>query len=174
MSITIAYPSSPQYTGGVVVLYEYANGLARRGHEVHLVHGPLTPHRIDHLDQLSWFPFHPAVRHHLVDALDDPSLPETDVVFPAGAPARLGLPAIFLQGYQMIAAQLERPAFRHPCLKICVATWLADVGVAWGSPAEQFRYVPMGIDHDLFRVVTPLDDRPVDVAVLYHEHPNKG
>ena len=35
-------------------------------------------------------------------------------------------------------------------------------------------YVPMGLDHDLFAVRTPLADRPLDVAMLYNPMPEKG
>jgi glycosyltransferase involved in cell wall biosynthesis len=172
--ITFVYPSSPVYTGGVVVLYHYANGLARRGHQVHFVHGPANPHRVDRLDQLSWFTFDERIEHHLVDSLDDPSLPDGDVVFSLDAPARLGEPVVLIQGYRLIAASIERPAYRAPCPKLIVARWLHDVGVAWGSPPEQMLYVPMGLDHDLFRVLSPGGERPIDVAVLSHQHPVKG
>jgi glycosyltransferase involved in cell wall biosynthesis len=32
----------------------------------------------------------------------------------------------------------------------------------------------MGIDHRRFRVLRPLDERPLQVATLYHAHPAKG
>lgn len=174
MIVTFVYPSSPVYTGGVVVLYHYANGLARRGHEVHFVHGPANPHRIDRLDQLDWFTFDERVSHHLVDSLEHPSLPDGDVVFSDVSPARLGQPVLLIQGYKMLAASIERAAFRSPCPKLVVASWLRDVGVRWGSPPEQMLYVPMGVDLDLFHAVTPPDDRPIDVALLWNEHPVKG
>lgn len=174
MIVSFAYPSTPQYTGGVVVLYEYANGLARRDHEVHIIHGPDAPDLISGVDQLDWFAFDERVQHHIVSTLDDPGLPEADIILQDEAPRRLGLPAVLLQGYQMIAAKVERPAYRARCPKLCVATWLTDVGVAWGSPPEQMLYVPMGIDHDVFRAVTAQEERPVDVAILYNEHPVKG
>jgi glycosyltransferase involved in cell wall biosynthesis len=172
--ITFVYPSSPVYTGGVVVLYHYANGLARRGHDVHFVHGPTTPMRISSMDELSWFPFDERVGHQIADDLDDPSIPDGDVVFSLEAPARLGQPVILIQGYGLIAAAIERPAYRARCPKLMVASWLRDVGVAWGSPPEQMLYVPMGLDHDVFRVLDPGGERPLDVAILSHQHPKKG
>lgn len=174
MIITFVYPSSPVYTGGVVVLYHYANELAERGHEVHFVHGPANPYRIERLDELAWFDFAPAIHHHLADALDDPALPAGDVVFSVDAPARMGQPALLIQGYKMIAAAIERPAYRARCPKLIVASWLRDVGVAWGSPPEQLLYTPMGLDHDVFRVIDPPEERPVDVALLWNVHPVKG
>ncbi len=174
MIIHFSWPSTARFGGGVVAMYEYANAMARRGHEVHLIHGPKTPDRIERLDQLDWFDFEPDLEHHIVDSLDDPSLPPGDVCFQHGAPARLGQPAVLIQGYKMIDTKLERPAFRAPCPKICVASWLVDIGLAWGSPREQMMHVPIGIDHQVFRLETPLEHRPIDVAMLYTAHPVKG
>lgn len=174
MIVSFGYPTTARYSGGIAALFEYADGLARRGHEVHMIHGPALPDTIRHIDELTWFRFEPGVAHHVVASLDDPSLPAADVVFPGDAPSRLGHPAVLIQGYKLLSAAMERPAFRAPCPKVCVARWLVDVGVAWGSPREQMLHVPLGIDHDLFQVRTPLDDRDVDVAMLYSTHPVKG
>lgn len=175
MILSFAWPSTPQYSGGVVALYEFANALARRGHDVHFIHGPAWKDRIDRIEQLSWFSFAPTITHHIVDSYDDPSLPEGDVVFSPWVPHRLGLPMVFVQGHLMMARQIERSAFRARCPKICIASWLADVLVdEYGVPPEQVLHVPLGIDHGLFTVTTPIEHRPVDIALLHHLHPAKG
>jgi glycosyltransferase involved in cell wall biosynthesis len=172
--LTFTYPSSPDRTGGVIVLYELANACARRGHEVHFVHGPLTPYRVRSLDELPPFRFHERVEHHLVDRLDDPGLPAGDVVFGGPALRRLGLPVGLVQGYRMLSEDVERDVFRSPIPKVCVATWLVDVCLRHGAPAGQLWYVPLGIDHHTFRFRTPQDDRRYDVAMLSHPHYEKG
>lgn len=174
MIVSFAWPTSASFGGGVDALFRYADGLARRGHEVHLVHGPKTPDRISHVDEVGWFTFHPSIQHHVVDDLLDPGLPAGDVCFPSVAAPQLGQPAVLIQGYRMLDASFERPGFRARCPKFCVATWLTEVGVAWGSPPEQMLHVPLGIDHDVFRVDDPAGDRPIDVAMLYSTHPVKG
>lgn len=174
MIVTFVYPSSPQYTGGVVTIYQYANSLARRGHEVHFVHGPANPYRISSLDELSWFAFEPSIRHHVVDGLDDPSLPEADVVMSKDLPRRLGLPASLVQGHWMVPPEMEAQVFRSPGLTVCVASWLTRIGTTYGLDDSQLVFVPQGMDHDLFRPVQPLDQRPLDVAILFNRHPAKG
>lgn len=174
MEVSFLYPSSVHRTGGVVVLYRFASELAERGHRVHFLHGPAWPTRIDSLDELSWFPFPDAVEHHIFDSFDDPSLPEADVVFSPLAPARLGLPATFVQGYRMLPLEIEHAVYRLPSPKACVAKWLVDVGLDLGVPADQLWYVPIGIDHDVFALRTPLEGRPYDLALLYNKHPQKG
>jgi glycosyltransferase involved in cell wall biosynthesis len=57
---------------------------------------------------------------------------------------------------------------------VCIASWLTDVGETLGVPREQLWHVPMGIDHEIFALRTPLDQRPYDVAMLYHNHREKG
>jgi glycosyltransferase involved in cell wall biosynthesis len=172
--LSFAYPSAPDRTGGVIVLYELANACARRGHEVHFVHGPLTRYRVRSLDHLPPFGFDERVEHHLVDRLDDPRLPRGDVVFGGTAPRRLGLPVDLVQGHRMLGEDVERDVFRAPLPKVCVASWLVDVGLGYGSVPDQLWYVPLGIDHRTFAVRTPLDSRRYDVAMLSHPHREKG
>jgi glycosyltransferase involved in cell wall biosynthesis len=174
MIVSFVFPSGPQWTGGVIVLYEMANGLARRGHEVHFIHGPANPYRVDRLEDLPDFAFEVSVRHHLVDSLEDPGLPEADVVMTAGAPPRLGLPAVLIQGYRMVPFDWERQAYRQRAPKLCVATWLMDVGRRFGVPPEQLLHVPLGLDHELFALITPLDLRRYHVAAMYNPHKEKG
>lgn len=172
--VSFVFPSSHHRTGGVTVLYEMANGLARRGHDVHFVHGPATPFRIDSLGELPPFRFEPGIEHHIVDSLDDPRLPAGDVVMLHEAPARLGLPVGIVQGYRMLAEEVELGLFRAPLPKVCVARWLLDVVARHGAPAEQLLYVPLGIDHDVFAARTPQAARSYDVAMLSHPHREKG
>ncbi|MCB1246239.1 MAG: glycosyltransferase family 4 protein, partial [Acidimicrobiia bacterium] len=172
--VTFVWPSSSQYTGGVVVLYRMANALARRGAEVQFVHGPKTPWRVANVGEITWFDFDPAISHFVVDDVDDPSIPNSDVVMIPSAPARFGLPVSVIQGHRMVNPEWERANYRFRGLKVVVARWLAELGEEYGVPVEQMVHVPCGIEHDLFRVIVPLDRRPVDVAVLYNRHPSKA
>ena len=170
--VNFGYPSTHQRAGGVTMLYEFANALARRGLETHFIHGPVLPGRVGRVEEIP-FTFDPAVRHHIVDTLDDPTLPPGDVVF-GEAPARLGLPAAFVQGFRLTGPIWDRANFRSPGPKICVATWLLDVGRSYGVPEEQLVHVPMGLDHALFAVRVPQPQRTIDVAMLYHPSREKG
>jgi glycosyltransferase involved in cell wall biosynthesis len=174
MIVSFTWPSSYHRTGGVVVLYRFANGLARRGHEVHFIHGPAWPDRIESVDELGWFEFDDRVQHHIVDSLLDPSLPSGDVIFSAASRPSQGLPSLFIQGARMLSEDIERTAYRLRGPKVCVSRWLIGVGLRYGVPEEQLWHVPLGLDHELFRVHTSPDERRYDVAVTYHTHPTKG
>ncbi len=154
------------------MLYEFASALARRGHEVQFVHGPRTDDRIGSVDELA-FRFDAGVRHYVVDSVGDPSVPDGDVVF-TPAPPRLGQPAVFVQGFRLIGPQWDRDSFRARAPKLCVASWLVEVGRFFGAPDEQLVHVPMGLDHDLFAVRSPMEGRTIDVATLYHPYREKG
>jgi glycosyltransferase involved in cell wall biosynthesis len=172
--VSFTFPSGREHTAGVVVLYELANALARRGHEVQFLHGPAAEFRVSSLDELPPFRFEGAVRHHLFDDWDDPALPEADVVFTRGTAPRFGLHASVVQGYRMLDAGWELEGYRYPAPKVCVARWLVDVGLSLGVDAEQLWHVPLGLDHELFARHAGDDDRPYDVAMLYHPHEQKG
>jgi glycosyltransferase involved in cell wall biosynthesis len=169
--VSFVFPSSRQRTGGVTMLYEYANALARRGHEIHFVHGPKGEHRVDRVEQIP-FAFEASVRHHIVDSPDDPSLPVGDVQF-GWKGSRLGHPAVFVQGFRLLGPRADAPAFRSPTPKVCTAGWLVDVGRAYGVPEHQLVHVPYGMDHETFAVRNS-SARSIDVAMLYHPLREKG
>lgn len=174
MRIGFLCPSGPEPIGGVTAMYGYANGLARRGHEVHLGHLPVWGRRVSGPEDLDRYHFEPNVVHHFADEapadIDPP-----DVLFATGVPHDdLGLPVLLFQGIDMLHEHLERQALQTPCLKVCVASWLVDVGISHGVPPEQLHVVPMGIDHDRYRVTRPLHERRPTVAMLHSTHPAKG
>jgi glycosyltransferase involved in cell wall biosynthesis len=69
---------------------------------------------------------------------------------------------------------VEEASMRYPCPKVCVARWLLDLGRRLGVPDHQLEYIPNGIDHRKYRVVTPIEDRPMQVSMLYRHHARKG
>lgn len=173
MIVTIPCPSVPTPVGGVTVMYELANALARRGHEIHLVHSRFFGAGIESLDDIAWFDFEPSIRHQI--DVGGPLQPiQADVRFGDELPALTGLPVLLFQGRHMFSTELEDAELRRPSLKLCVASWLVDVARDQGVPDSELVHLPLGLDHDLFRLVEPLDDRPVDVGVLFNTHGKKG
>lgn len=173
MIVVIGCPSGGTPVGGVLTLYAWANGLAARGHEVHLVHLAIWGREIHSLAELDRYRFEPAIVHHFA-GYDLDALPDADVVVGTGFPERVGLPVLFLQGFELLHPHLERQGLRSRCLKLCVASWLVDVGVTYGVAPEQLQVVHNGLDREVFRQLTPLDERPIDVAVRYIPHHSKG
>jgi glycosyltransferase involved in cell wall biosynthesis len=89
-------------------------------------------------------------------------------------PAHAGLPVVLIQGYKMLGEAREHHAFRAPCPKVCVATWLVDVGRQLGVPDAQLVHIPLGLRHDKYRLRHPIADRPPRVSFCYNAHLQKG
>ena len=190
MNITFLVPSTKRAIGGVISLYEFANGLSRRGHGVRLVHLPVAAGHIEELADIAWFGFEPGVEHELVRSLDDVRLPEADFVeltalkcfadaWPPGAvetgfASAAGLPFLFVQAYNYLPRHIEEGTFRTPCPKICIARWMVAALEREGVPAAQVSYLPLGLDRDAYRLVQPIANRPLQVTMLYNSHPAKG
>lgn len=173
MIVSFVCPSAPTPMGGVTALYEFGNGLCRRGHEVHIAHGAFWGRPgVSSLAELSWFRFEPGIQHHFGGS--SIPLPPADIIFGTDAPSELGLPVLVVQGFEMFPRDLERETFRARCLKVCVASWLVRAAARYGVDPTQLVHVPMGIDHSLFRVVEDVASRPMNVGMLYNSHPAKG
>ncbi|MDQ1511970.1 MAG: hypothetical protein QOG50_3814, partial [Actinomycetota bacterium] len=190
MNITFLVPSTKRTIGGVIALYEFANGLSRRGHGVNLVHVPIVDGHIEQLEDLAWFAFEPGVEHQIVDSLVGHELPRADFIEVTAVelfggsdgrgvrvtslPVSAGLPFLFIQGFGIFSADVDDRAFRTPFPKICIARWLVNVLRAKGVPPQQVAYIPYGLDHTTFRLARPIENRPLQVAMLYNAHPIKG
>lgn len=186
--------------GGIKVAYEHANRLARRGHQVTIVHadrlGRSTRRRARLLRDLrfaawqrglgGWFRLEPRV-HALLMPLDRPELlPEGDVLIAAGwaavgvvnqAPSRAGRKHYLVQAYMgaVEGAPGEVDAvWRLPMRKIVIASWLErKVREVCGAAADVVR-IPAAIDDGL-GVQRPIDGRDVaTVSMLYHDAAWKG
>lgn len=188
LRVSFVVPSARRPIGGVMSMFEYANALARRGHEVNLVHVPTIAGHIESREDLNWFDFDPRVRHHVQTELDVDALPPADFVelsgirfftgldFVAGAAPRsnAGLPFVFLQAWNIFPETVDRHALATPGPKLCVARWLLDVARANGVPEQEIAHVPYGLRHDKYRVVLPVRDRRPVVSMLYSVHALKG
>jgi glycosyltransferase involved in cell wall biosynthesis len=184
MLITFVAHSIRVPSGGLMAVYEYANALTRRGHGVRVLHKwhPFANDRVGAVDDIAWFRFEPAVEHVFSESMDD--IPPGDFVFwppstrylqgrGTGPPEHAGLPLMFVQGDLTGTSKLAT-RMRAPFPKVCVARWLAAVGLRAGVPEVQLLYLPCGIRHDIFRLTEPIAPRPAQVSMLYSDHPKKG
>jgi glycosyltransferase involved in cell wall biosynthesis len=164
------------------MIYELAACMARRGHLVHLYHVGYFQADVTSLDDIDWFSF-PEVGdlvHHFPPpgTVDPESIPAADVIFGYSTeeqmPEHTGLPVVLIQGYKMLGEARERHAFTAPCPKVCVASWLVEVGRDLGVPARQLVHVPLGLRHEKYRLTRPIAGRPPRASFCYSAHPQKG
>jgi glycosyltransferase involved in cell wall biosynthesis len=186
MVITFLALSAKRPIGGVTAVYGFANRLSRRGHEVHMVHVDFLgdasepvcelPDPIEAVEDITWFSFDQEIRHHVVERYDEEELPESDFIFYYGGkvPEQSGLPLIFIDSYKIHSEDYERSLCLERCPKVCVASWLVDVALDFGAPANQLVHVPYGLDHEKYRLVSPIEERPSQVSMCYQDHPAKA
>ncbi len=177
MIITFFVYAAPHPMGGSKTIYELANQLTRRGHQIHLIHFGIGDEAIQTAASLTWFDFEPGIEHRLMQADGDyGTLPEADFIQPLNDqfPPHAGQPFSFVQGFKVMPPDLEILMYSWPWPKICVADWLVDVGLEMGVHGDQLVMVPNGINHERFQVIRPIEDRSPQVAMPYHDHFMKG
>jgi glycosyltransferase involved in cell wall biosynthesis len=181
MRVTFLTFTRREPVGGAITTYEFANALRRRGHAVNLVHYTYQqgrPYR--HVDEIDWARFEDGIEHRFTNPHEPLDLPDADFHSPPHLPPgttvrRPGLPFDVLQGYQMVFPRsFEEDLMRYPCPKVCVARWLLELARRLGIPDHQLAHIPNGIDHGKYRVVTAIEDRPMQVSMLYRHHARKG
>ncbi len=193
--------ASPTPVGGTKVIYEYANRLAARGHEVTVIHpAKLEPaKRVSKTLRLAvrhfvwglnghwrpsrWMAVDPRVRSLWTPDLASHRFPPADVVIPitwntvapvARLPADRGRKVFYSQHWDFgygPEAQI-RAAWAGAEEHIVINRSAQEAAKAMGYEAA---YVPNGLDPAMFGLDTPLDRRdPAQVAMLYHRAPYKG
>lgn len=194
--ITLGYSSKP--IGGVKVMYEYANQLVARGHEVTVVHprrlGKYSPYPLHiklylwltkkarHprnsilIPEMHWYPIDSRVKMLYVPELTAAHVPDGDAVFwvAKDCPPEKGKQFVLLQSYGVFPKALEDAVFRAPVGKIVIARWLYEQALKLGVPPDEMIYIPNGIDHARYRILHPIEHRPPRVAMLYHRVLWKG
>lgn len=188
------YPTSP--IGGFRVVYEHANALARRGHEVTVVHPRSLPRHLLPPVRLSWqdrlrelrqlrrvtrHPLHwqqvdPRVRLRFVRDLGAARLPDADVLVTTAwqtaelardLPARCGARVSLLQHHETWSGDPDRVD----------ATWRLPwpkvVIAGWLleharelGVADEVTVVRNAVDTALYRPLVPVEERGPTVAML--------
>ena len=203
MNATFLMPAYFRFPiGGYRVVFEYADFLASRGHRVKILFPrvkqaasrfPVLDRLIDKLWPLKirlqnrppipWHHFKPGVSLHFVGAIDESSVPDGDVIIAtawttataaATLSERKGRKFYLIQSHETWdgAAEAVNATWRLPMKKIVIADWLRELGEQLGC--ADLRHIPNGLDLDLFRVLTPPEERAVSVLSIHHENPVKG
>lgn len=194
---------SDEPVGGYRVVYEYADALAARGHEVRIIFPEYVNRppeagtnlqrlrhafwrfamRVKHRPLVTWYRFDSPVRLRLVAELNERGVPDADVVVatawktaPATArfPSRKGRKYYLVQHYETMWGPKEQVD----------ATWrlpMRKIVIAkWleevgrSLGADAMRYIPNGIDLDHFRILDAPEKRPMHIVTLNHHMAFKG
>jgi glycosyltransferase involved in cell wall biosynthesis len=201
MRIAFLLPGrSVRPAGGFKVVYEYANRLVARGHEVAVVHPWDCTAPASWRDRLRarrwvsqwgrrreeiapWFEFDPRVELPVVTHPAAALLPAADVLvatawhtasWVAEATAESGAGVYLIQGYETWDGEVEtvRDTWRLPLRKVTISRWLEEIAAELGE-AERTDRVPLGMDLDRLGVDVPQAQRQPRLGALYNSSPEK-
>ena len=202
LKITFVLPRTGEWAaGGFRTVYQFANHLSRRGHELTVVHPGrlvINPRVLDHLKNAirygikkvngkykpdKWIRIEPSVKLTCVPSLSERFIPDGDIVFATAwqtaewvtqYPKSKGIGFYFVQHLETWNGPEERvyATWKLPLQKVVPSRWLADIA---GNLGESAIYIPYGLDVDTFQMTTPSEERlPKQLMMLYHDAEWKG
>lgn len=199
MKLTFCLPEiSSVPTGGYKIIFEYANYLTDRGHEVsivfltHTVLSQVTKNKkiksivgkIRGKNQPSWFQLNPKIKKIMTPYLDGKDFPDADFVFATAVttaecikslPSRCGKKCYFIQDFEtwLLPEDKVIETFDYGFINFTVSEWLSDIVKLHTS--NEVICLPNPINTEIFRVVNPIENRSSFVlGMLYHEGEHKG
>jgi glycosyltransferase involved in cell wall biosynthesis len=190
-------------SGGFRTVYEYANQLVSRGHNVAVVHPRKLQHQpkepmtlrkrlrkarlwvteISSTPSIYWHSVDPRVRLLYVSRSDPKNIPDAHVLFATAwhtvrsvleCPESKGQKCYLIQGYETWQGSKE----------MVDATWRSPlrkvVITKWlgeigrSLGAEDLTYIPNAIDHRRYRIINPVEKRPRRVCAMFSRVELKG
>ncbi|MFA5880332.1 MAG: glycosyltransferase family 4 protein [Candidatus Margulisiibacteriota bacterium] len=203
MKITFILPGyCLRPVGGAKVVYQYANQLVKRGHEVNIVHPRFMCNRQSGAirwllaqgarlgkylsgGKITWQFIDPRVHMLHVPEPSAKYIPDGEVVFAtawhtaeyvAQYPESKGRKFYLIQHYEAQDGNEERVnhTWKLPFKKVVIAKWLYKKGLALGVADSEMFYIPNGIDINAFRLFKPIEQRLPCLCMMYYRIPWKG
>ena len=201
MHITFVVNSfSRQPTGGLKIIYQYANHFAERGHTVTIVFcvsNPVAkyevkvPYAVRYMAQKAivqkgprWYPLDNRVKKIYTTAMTAQTIPDGDAVFAtaigtarpvADLPSCKGKKYYLIQDFENWSCSDDEvyATYNLGMTNIPIAKWLADI--VQEKTGKEPYYIPNAIDTDLFHVKTENRLRyPHSIAMIYQRGEHKG
>jgi len=202
LRITFILPGSGHTpSGGFKVVYEYANNLAGRGHDVTILHPANIEQKPNLTSTIKWIikyffrkiannfqPKHwvktnPNVKMLWTTSPANSNAPDSDFVIAtfwktaewvAQYPASKGIKLYLIQHLETCMGPEDQvmATWKLPLHKIVIAKWLQSIAKSLG---ETSTYIPNGLDFNQFYITKSISERvPTSVIMLYHKAEWKG
>ena len=202
-TISFLLPGAPSHpTGGVKVVFEYANRLVAMGYNINIIYPGLycVKHssvrstagrtlryiisRFNKPKPPKWFKLDSRIKIFHVFGLREHHVPKSDVYVAtafgtAGYLRNYKIPdsskIYFIQGFENwhgTSSDLVYESYRYGFKNIVISDWLAKEGRKAGAECE---IVKNGFDFDYFHLSKPIESRdPLRISMLYHSSEQKG
>lgn len=196
------YPWCP--VGGFRTVYEYANILVERGHNVTVVHprkmknsqiqkniktkiiNPLfTIKEIIFKPDYKWQFIDKRVNMIFVNELKSVNIPNGDFIFATSwetaeyvnnYSSSKGEKYYLIQGFETFSGSKERiiNTWKFPMQKIFISNWLYEKGKKLKLDPNTIICIHNGISHDKYKIISDIKDRNPQISMIYNTSPNKG
>ena len=184
--------------GGAKIMYEYANRLAARGHQVHLFHSIKRPYKksatpvwikqwlfaLRGVARPGWFPLDERIQSSIVPEITDRYLPDADVVLSTWWQMAFAIHALssakgkkfnLIQDYEVWAGQADKvhESYSLPIQHLVIARYLQ--ALVFEKTGVLPVHIPNAIDASRFTLTNPIETRnPLSIIMLYSQEPRKG
>jgi len=190
-------------SGGYRIVYEYANRLSERGHDVVIYYPLITPSDDRDKEMLmkklfycirtsfpqefdsDWFKFSGNVRQFGVPEISDMHLRDSDVIIATAwttsylinnLAATKGIKYYLIQHHEslnMSSPGIVDKTYSLGLNNIVISMWLKNLLNSIGAPVA--AHIPNGIDLHVFSARKPINNRnPLSIAMMYHLSSWKG
>jgi len=197
ISVVLPFPAT-RPGGGVKIMYEYANRLQARGHQVQVFHSIRRPfkkmksplwwkqllYRIRGAARPKWFPLDERISSSIVPEITDRYLPDADIVLStwwemaymtsALSPSK-GLPFQLIQDYEVWTGREEQvhASYALRARPLVIARYLQEL--VEKHTGIRPVHIPNAIDTTRFQLHTTPEARKADSTImLYSKEPRKG
>ena len=184
--------------GGHKIVFEYANALSRKGHNVNIYFDCENGENKHHIPKsimfirrwfigkfkIKWFSFHNRVYLQPIKKITSKNVGKNDVVITTAViPAKNTYKALkshnfilnFVQGYETwcLPEKELQEIYQQGKVNVVISKWLFE---KIDEPAkEKAVYIPNGLDFSMWKMECPLEKRnPYSVAMLYSSLETKG
>jgi len=188
-------PTKP--VGGVKNMFQFANRLRAKGHDVTIYYSIKRPFKKQRTPvwlrlaisklrkgKVSWFALDSSIRQEVVPEINDNYVRDADATMStwwqmAYALSELsppkGFKCNFIQDYELWTGQEEKvhESYRLPLKHVVIAKYLQDIVEKYNGTRPPLVNTP--IDTTRFTITKPLKERPpASVIMMYSEEPRKG
>lgn len=192
LRINIILPFVPTKPGGGSrIMYEYANRLQQRGHQVTVIHSIRRPFKkmksplwwkqfnyfIRQAQRPKWFALHKNIPSLIVPSITDRHIPYADIILSTWwemtfmtsrlSPAK-GKPFNLIQGHEVWAGNEDKvyESYSLPVQHIVIAKYLQQL--VFEKSNKEPIHIPLAIDTSVFNLKVPVDQRKNESVLMMY------
>lgn len=184
--------------GGIKAMYEYANRLYERGHEIRIYHAIKTPYlsyktpaffrfwfyKIIGAERPKWFQLNKQIHSSIIKEVSNSQIQDGDIIISTWWSTAFEVDKLsdtkgrkfnFIQDYETWNGHIDllHQSYHLKAKKVVVSHFLNDILLE--KCGHKGHYIPYGIESEEFFLTEPISSRKkLSVCMLYSEEERKG